>query len=243
MDSQSAGATPIPRKLITILVALYEAGSFIQAKLQNLRQLCNFDDCWIVLLNCENKHNEADAYADFVAQYSNVIAIRYVDHVNLYTTWNHGIITTNSTYVMNSNVDDMLHTEYVRTCTQYLDANRKIAAVSSKILVTDVPNQVGPDWEYQHAMPFLAYPLATAGPCPVWRKSLHYKYGLFDPRCEVVGDAIMWEKWVIGGETFGLIDQPLALYYRNPGSLERRRDNYGVSLIDKDLQRLGRTDG
>jgi len=240
MDSQSAGARTIPHKLITILVALYEAGHFLRAKLQNLEQLVDFDKCWIVLLNCENKHNEADVYADFAARHSNVIVIRYNLHVNLYATWNHGIISTNSTYVMNSNVDDLLHPEYVRICTNYLDAHKKIAVVSSKVMVTDIPNQTWPDWEFLHPMPFLAYPLATAGPCPVWRKSLHYTYGLFDVRCEVVGDAIMWEKWVLGGEVFGLIDQQLALYYRNPRSLERRRDENGVSLIQKDLVRLGR---
>jgi hypothetical protein len=135
----------------------------------------------------------------------------------------------------------MLHPSYVKTCTDFLSVYEQVAAVSSRVLVTEIPNQIWPDWQSNDELPFVVYPKATAGPCPVWRRSLHDTYGYFDDRCEVVGDAIMWEKWVAGGEKFGLIDQKLTLYYKNALSLERRKDGDGVSLIQKDLQRLGRS--
>jgi len=137
---------------------------------------------------------------------------------------------------MNSNVDDMLHPDYVSLCTEYLDSHPDIAVVSSRVIMTDTPNQIYPDWEWCDEMPFHAYPQSTAGPCPVWRRSLHEKYGYFD-NYRVIGDARMWEKWLAGGEKFGLLDKKLVLYLRNPNSLERRRDpTTGRSLRELDLQ-------
>jgi len=236
MDTQSPTTIDIPSKSITILVSIYQAGAFLHAKIKNLLQIENFEDCWIVLLNCQDLHNESLIYADFVGQHPNVLEIKYSQHINLYPTWNDGIAITNSRYIMNSNVDDMLHPEYVRTCTRYLDENHDVSVVSSKVLMTDTPNQIWPEWDWCDQMPFHAYPLSSAGPCPVWRRSLHDKYGYFND-FRVIGDARMWEKWYAGGEKFGLIDKQLVLYLRNPHSLERRADPItGVSLRDLDLQ-------
>lgn len=238
MDSQSPGLTTIPHKLITILVALYEAGPFLRAKLQNLERLHHFDKCWVVLLNCENKHNEADLYTDYLSKYPNMMARQYNSYVSLYTSWNDGIMATNSTYIMNSNVDDMLHPAYVELCTDYLENNPDIAVVSSRVAITDEPNRVWPNWNSSEDMPFHAFPDSTAGPCPVWRRSLHAKYGMFDGRCRVIADGLIWEKWHEGGEKFGLLDKRLALYYRNPTSLERRRDEDGETFITKDKRKI-----
>ena len=236
MDTQSERINELPRKLITILIAIYEAGDFIKAKIQNLQQISTFDDCWIVLLNCLNKDHESEICRDFVRSNENVLEIRYSTHINLYPTWNHGIAITNSKYIMNSNVDDLLHPDYVRHCAEYLDDHNDIAVVSSRVLVTDTPNQLWPDWEWCDEMPFHTYPLSTAGPCPVWRRSLHDEYGYFGDY-RVIGDARMWEKWLAGGEKFDLIDKKLVLYLRNPQSLERRHDpQTGLSLRELDLQ-------
>lgn len=227
-------------KLITILVAIYEAGDYIRAKIENLQQLQQFQDCGIVLLNCQDKHKESLCYSRFLAENDNVLEIKYANHTKLYSTWNDGIRVTMSPYIMNSNVDDMLHPAYVKLCTEYLDEHPEISVVSSKVGITEEPNQIWPDWDIVENMPFLTYPDSTAGPCPVWRRELHKKYGLFDDRCGVISDALMWEKWFAGGEKFGLLDQRLVLYYRNNKSLERRKNSDGEFLRDEDLRLIGR---
>ena len=235
MDTQPERTDELS-KTITILVALYKAGDFIQAKVQNLQQLLNFQDCWIVLLNCLDVDQESKIYADFVESNDNVIELKYNTHINLYPTWNDGIKATDSEFICNSNVDDMIRPDYVIRCADYLNKNPDIAVVSSRVLMTDTPNQLHPNWEWCDEMPFHPYPLSSAGPCPVWRRSLHDKYGYFGDY-RVIGDARMWEKWLAGGEKFGLISDKLVLYLRNPISLERRNDpETGLSLRELDLQ-------
>lgn len=224
----------MPKPVATILIALWKAGDFLEAKLADLEQQTLFSRCNIVLLNCQNLDNEADIYADFLAKHDNVLEIRYDEHVNLYPTWNDGIKATDSRFIMNSNVDDMLHPEYVEVCSDWLKAHPNFACVSTGVLLTHHPNQIYPNWKWQNRLPFNFYPRSTAGPCPLWRRDLHDTYGYFSD-LRVIGDADMWERWHAGGERFGLIRRDMVLYYAHHGSLERRVDEKGRELRTLDL--------
>lgn len=224
MDNQPQTVLGPDRKSVTILVAIYKAGKFIEAKLKNIRSQSIFDDCYVVLLNCQNLDNEADIYRQFVEDHDNIIEMRYDEHVRLYPTWNDGIRVTNSEFICNANVDDHWNSEYLNLCTAFLRGNSEYACVSSETLITYEPNQFDHrTWVHKKKMPVGTYPKTTAGPCPVWRRSLHDKYGYFG-NYRTIGDARMWEKWHAGGEKFGLINRELVLYYASGLSLERRVD-------------------
>jgi glycosyltransferase involved in cell wall biosynthesis len=208
-------------KPVTVLVALYKAGGYLRRKLLNLEQQTRFNDCWIVLLNCQDLEHESAKYKWFLDKYDNVIEIKYETHRRLYPTWNDGIKATQSKYICNSNVDDMWRPEYVETCVDFLETNPEVAVASTYVLVTDKPNQLYPNWIWRDRIPSYPYPVGTAGPCPMWRRSLHDKYGYFG-NYRVIGDAKIWEKWYAGGEKFAIIPQNLVLYFRHEHSLECR---------------------
>lgn len=191
-----------------------------------------FDSTQFILLNCQNLDSERSMYIDFL-RHPNVSEILYDQHVKLYTTWNDGIRVSHSDYIVNSNIDDHWRPDFLEVCASFLERSTQHAVVSTRILTTSMANQID-SWQSDGELPFLPYPQSTAGPCPMWRRSLHDQYGYFDNH-HVIGDARMWEKWHAGGEKFGLIDMPLVLYYRNPESLERRSNADGVRLRDIDL--------
>lgn len=221
---------------ITILISLYKAGRYIHAKIDNLLQQTILSECNVVFLNCQNLHNERDVYADFLTM-PNFSEICYADHIQLYPTWNDGIKATRSKYLTNSNVDDLWHPTYLERCRKYLENHPEAACVSSGIYVTEHPNQSNyKKWQKFGKYPVLPYPESTAGPCPVWRRSLHDKYGYFG-NYNVIGDARMWEAWLAGGEQFHVINEYLVLYYASSNSLERRHHHEtGVLLRDLDLE-------
>lgn len=223
------------QQIATILIALYRAGQYIEAKIIDIQNQTFFDRCNVVLLNCQNLDNEAEVYEEFVAKNKNVTEIRYDKYTRLYPTWNDGIKATDSIYVMNSNVDDMLHPQYVEACSKWLNEHEQFCCVSTGILKTNKPNQIWPNWEHHDKLPFYTYPRSTAGPCPLWRRALHDKYGYF-ANYRVIGDARLWEKWYAGGEKFGLLQRDLVLYYAHHDSLERRADEQGRSLRQLDIE-------
>lgn len=209
---------------VTVVVAIYKAGKFIEAKIENLRNQTIFNNINIALLNCQNLEGEREKYQEFLDKHHNVIEIFYEDHIRLYPTWNDGIKSTDSEFICNANVDDMWHPEYLERCVRFLRHNKSYSCVSTGIVLTYTPNQVNYEkWQWQHKFPIGTYPQTTAGPCPVWRRSLHDKYGYFG-NYRTIGDARMWEKWHAGGEKFGYLKQDLVLYYASGVSLERRVD-------------------
>lgn len=226
---------------VVVLVAIYKASIFIESKIQSLLSQTLFAESQIVLLNCQNLENEANIYAEFLNRNQNVIEIRYNQYVNIYKSWNDGIRITDSTYICNSNIDDQWHPEYLQRCTTFLDTHPEFGVVSSRVLCTDKPIQIWPNWQYYGNMPYHTYPYSSAGPCPMYRRSLHDTHGYYDERCQTIGDAIMWEKWLAGGTKFGLIPDELVLYYVSGCSLERRIDpNTGRPLRETDLRNIGR---
>lgn len=239
------------KKRVTVLIATYKSSEeFVQSKVESLLSQTALGLANIVILNCEDKGGESRKFSAFCRGQSsrwhnpdrdpppaNVIEVTYHDYVKLYKSWNDGIRITDSDYIVNYNIDDQWHPGFLEKCIGFLDGNPQYAMVSTRIATTSVPHQVWSHYGKWHAdgeLPFLPYPESTAGPCPMWRRSLHDKYGYFDDYF-VIGDARLWERCLAGSERFGLLDEPLTLYYRNPESLERRQNIDGVKLRDIDL--------
>lgn len=237
-------------KRVTILIATYRSPEeMVQSKVESLLSQTALGLANIVILNCQDLSHESSNFRPFCRGQrmgrrlscdpapANVIEVTYGEYIKLYKSWNDGIRMTESDYIVNYNMDDQWHPEFLERCVEFLDENPQFAMVSTRIATTSESNQVWAhhgQWKVDGELPFLPYPDSTAGPCPMWRRSLHDKYGYFD-HYFVIGDARLWEKCLAGGERFGLLDEPLTLYYRNPESLERRMNIDGIKLRDIDL--------
>ena len=60
------------------------------------------------------------------------------------------------------------------------------------------------------------------GPMPLWKRSLHSKFGWFDETMTVASDYDFWLRLARGGATFYYIDMPLGVYTVRKDSLEHR---------------------
>lgn len=230
MGTQHDWPKGVPR--VTVLVAIYKAKRFLQSKFKSLLQQTAFNDSHIFLLNCQDLQGESAFCKKFAADHTNVSYVEFDEHIGLYASWNHAILNSRSDYIVNYNADDQWHPEYLQKCVNYLDEHEQCAIVTTGVLVTDRPNSLYPAWSHIGRIPASPYPLGTAGPSPMWRRSMHDKYGLFGDY-QVIGDAKFWERLHAGGEQFHLIPDDLVLYYTSPDSLERRVDEKtGMKILD-----------
>ena len=62
---------------------------------------------------------------------------------------------------------------------------------------------------------------------PMWRKTIHEKYGEFDESFRSAGDWEMWLRAASQGSQFKKIDGTLGLYYFNPTGISTDPDNFG----------------
>jgi hypothetical protein len=81
------------------------------------------------------------------------------------------------------------------------------------------------------------------GWCPVWRRSMHTRYGMFDDSFKIIGDYEMWLRAVSHNAKFMEIPGVYSIYYLNPRGCstneqfkdERLAENNRVQIEYKDL--------
>ena len=51
---------------------------------------------------------------------------------------------------------------------------------------------------------------------PLWKKSLHDRYGYFDEKYLTAADGDLWLRCAVAGCKISMINHPVGLYYENP---------------------------
>lgn len=133
----------------------------------------------------------------------------------LYEAWNLGIQASSGEFITNANADDQLLSGGLRVLADALLQGYDLA-------YGDYVKFPGGE---QIRRP--AYSLADIqehcymGPFPMWRRSLHDRFGWFDESLIVAGD---WEFWIrcAGPDNFIHVDEVVGVYAYRPESLEHR---------------------
>lgn len=211
---------------LAVLVAVYKAKQFIDAKLKNLQKQSIFEDLDIILLNCQNIDNERKIYKKYLC--NNIREVLIEDYCTLYHSWNIGINTTKANCIINSNVDDMYHE---KSCETYLNALQTHDVAFSYYAISKMPNR----WNWNGSSPKnliqrVAWDRLFLGPSVAVKKEIFKRSDLYDPDLYAAGDCDMWGRWNKIGVTTKVIKDPLVLYYHNHASLERRTEK-GKSVI------------
>ena len=143
----------------------------------------------------------------------------------MYAAWNRGIKAASGQYITNANTDDRHRKDALEVMASFLDKKPDIGLVYADVLVTQTENEtfgqctpVASDRSPAYNRSLLTMN-CFIGPQPMWRKSLHEKYGYFDETFETSGD---WEFWlrIAQDTTFSHISEYLGLYLLSSKSIE-----------------------
>lgn len=194
---------------ISALVSGYYSEDFIETRLINLKK----QDCEILLV-CQ----AGSAEHEIGKQYG-LSPILTPDIPSIYAAWNMGIKQAQGEYLTSANTDDLFYDNALSVMVEELErTGREICHSGLDIKknkeITNRPDVTG---DYS-----LLVKRCFVGPMPVWRKSLHDRFGLFDESYHVAGDWEFWLRCVKGGAKICYIQKQLGLYLFRADSLERR---------------------
>ena len=65
---------------------------------------------------------------------------------------------------------------------------------------------------------------------PLWKKSLHDRFGYFDENYRTASDGDMWLRSAVGGAKIYMVNHPVGLYYYNPNGISTNPENL-VKLV------------
>ena len=127
-------------------------------------------------------------------------------------------------YLTNANLDDRKSPESIEIHAKNLFLNEDVDLVYANSYITHKPHQKftdkDPDWKALNPFVYKGRETMLKGNSPhnnpMWRKSLHEKYGTFNAEYFSAGDWEMWLRASFGGAKFLYINKILGLYYFNP---------------------------
>lgn len=206
---------------VTAIVSAYYAAEYLEGRLDNL--LAQEPKPEIIII-CQTGSKEAEIANDYYLRDPCVLHVITLDIPTIYAAWNIGIRHATGTYLTNANCDDRLYPDSLATLAEALDTHPRAAVAYGN--VHEVEKIDGEpvshfDW-LQGGLPELLTG-CFLGPMPLWRKSLHTQYGLFDPAYQSAGDYEFWLRLAANGETFHKVEGFTGAYLKRPDSAAHRK--------------------
>jgi len=233
---------------VSAIVSTYNSEKFIRGCLEDLinQTLYKKGELEIIVVNSGSQQNEDIIVKEFQQRYPNINYIKTEERETVYAAWNRGIRAASGKYITNANTDDRHRHDAFEVMVNILDKIPEIGLVYADVIITETENETFENHTPVGAFLWLDYSkelLTLAcfmGPQPMWRKSLHEKYGYFDETFNSSGD---WEFWLRIAEDIKMLHIPkfLGLYLLSSQSVEHRnldkRIQEDISISEKYVQR------
>jgi glycosyltransferase involved in cell wall biosynthesis len=231
------------RPKVSIVSSVFKGDQFIDGFLKDITQQTIFEQCELILINPNSPGNEEPTIKAYMAKHPNIRYLKLEKDPGLYAVWNIGIEMAKAPYICNGNIDDRSDVEALEILSKELDEHPEIDLVYTDYFETYIPNET---FKHNRAIKHAVAPefskknmiYCLPGPRPVWRKSLHKRFGMFDETFAYSGDLEMWLRAVDKGAQFKRIARPLTLYYHNPIGLSTDMDNEKIRHRHHESERI-----
>ena len=224
--------------VVSALVSTYNAERFLPGCLTSLEEQTIADRIEIVIIDSGSSENEAAIAMSFAEEFGNVVYERTKERETLYRAWNRGLAHARGRYITNANTDDRWRQDAFEVLSSRLDERPDVALVYADSAITESPDEsfesapVVGFWRWPEFSKDALFRESCIGPHPMWRRSLHERYGAFDASFEVAGDYEWWLR-IARNETLLHVPEALGLYYMSEHNLGRRNPE----RIMKEVQR------
>lgn len=225
---------------ITILTSVYSASKHLQGFLENIIEQTVFDECELFLMNGDSPESEIEEsiIAPYTSKYKNIRYERLPKDPGIYACWNLMIKSSNSDYITNANVDDRIMPDCIGKHVSLLDNKTDIDVAYCYNIRSHMPNtqpwMVTGNEDMFPTAPFSKELMLQANlphNHPVWRRSLHDKFGFFEEEKYKSGsDWDFWLRCTVGGSQMELIPEKLGIYYQNPEGMSTKQENMDRNL-------------
>lgn len=205
---------------VSAIVSAYYAVDYLQGRLDNLFTQEPTPEIVVV---CQEGSGEHQIAKDFG---NGVVIVTTPDIPTIYDAWNMGIKASSGEYLTNANTDDRLLPGALAKMSEILDIRTAVALVyGNQDIVKEIGGEVTGKFEWAEGKFDKLLQGCFVSPMPMWRRSLHDKYGYFDPDLKVAGDYDFWLKIAKGGERFFHLKETIGIYLDSRTSAEHRQKN------------------
>lgn len=228
---------------VSLITSVWNGDEFIEGFLADITQQTIFSECELILINPNSPGNEEPIIRKYMKLYPNIIYERLPKDPGLFAVWNYAIKKASSEYISNANIDDRSRFDALEMQVKLLEENPNIDLAYTDYLITEHPNETFENNHYRWIVPQGEFCIENMtrclpGPRPVWRKSMHERFGFFNEKYISAGDMEMWLRAVSLDSQFKRIPVATTLYYMNPKGLSTDENAEKTKLRDAEQHNL-----
>ena len=219
---------------ISIIGSVYDADEFIEGYLEDITSQTIFKEkCELILINANSPGNEEPVIKKYMEKYPNIVYKKLDEDPGIYGVWNTAIKMASGEFITNANMDDRKSIRFLEELGKNLFANKDVDLVYADNLVTNSANETfesnTSEGKLYVTEEFSLEAMLRGNPphcMPMWRKSLHDKFGYFEEKYRSASDWEFWLRCAFGGSKFYKLNKPLGLYYFNPKGVSTNVENF-----------------
>jgi len=213
---------------VSAIVSAFKSERFLRGCLDDLEAQTMAGSLEIVVVDSGSPERERDIVAEYVERFDNIIWVRTPFTETVYGAWNRAIMMASGEYLTSANTDDRHSANAFELMASALDkhteaglayAGYKISTVENETFASNTSIEEFMPLPYDRTMLLGGY--CFPGPQPMWRRTLHEQFGLFDERFHSAGDLEFWLR-ISRSTRFLRVPEVLGLYLRYAGSAEHR---------------------
>ena len=209
---------------VSIITTVYNGEKYIDGFLSSIKNQ-TYQNFELIIVDAASDDKTSSILVD--GENSGYRYIRTPEKITPMAAFNLATKESSGEYIVCTLIDDRLAPNYLETMIKHLNNNSDIDLVYADCLQTTKPNETflqnsSRGRLYEHSrMEFSRENMIKClpGPMPMYRKSIHEKFGLWSENLKHAGDHELWLRCVRGGSKFKKVDRPLGLYYYNPNGL------------------------
>lgn len=219
---------PKSSPLITAMVSLYNAERFVAALFDDLARQTIIDRMEIIVVDAASTDRTVGAVAD---------AIRSLPHLDIglltlderetcAATTNRIVRSSIGKYLTMANADDRHVPDALATLVNVLEQNPEMDLAYADCAVTETENEdplttdkIVDYFRWPDFNPTLLWDRCYVGPQPVYRRTMHERFGLYDETL-LANDYEFYLRAVSQGSKFIHVPEVLGLYLRSPSGIE-----------------------
>ncbi len=214
---------------VTAIISAYNAERFLAGRLDDLMAQSLYEQGRLQVIICNA--GSTDGTGRIIREYMQRMPLTVITSLRdpIYTSWNRCIGMATGDYITNANCDDRLWPQALELLAVTLDRFEEVGLAYGDAWVTDTKNAAWGEWYHVTKQPpyatgKLAWPefdpllltkLCYTGNAPMWRRSLHKQYGMFDESYLLAGDYEWSLRLVANGIKFQHIPETLGLFYND----------------------------
>lgn len=204
---------------VAAIVSAYYAEKFLKGRIENLLE--QEISQWIVVV-CQEKSIEEEI-ALRMGKPHDIQVITTHDIPTVYHAWNIGIQFSQSEYIVSANSDDRFYPGGLRLLAKTLDKYPDyVLSYADVDRVKEIDGKPFGRFEWAEGGLDELLQGCFLGPMPMWRRSLHEAYGMFDASFASAGDYEFWLRLAAGGEKFRKVHAVCGAYLDRKDSVEHR---------------------